>query len=211
MRTFRSLGVAILVAAASSASSFAGAAESLTAPSTPPDSAIANPSDSTSAIADSAALTAAFAPLRKGMLVRVLVPEMRILEGPFLRAHDGRLLFDDVKDTAVAFDDIDQVWRHKRGRSEAGMVGGIYLGLLGAVSFASVGYSGLCWYYCGPRSDAEVALATIGGAIIGAGIGFVIGHVLGRLVAPGPMIWAEIYPAQPAVPGGWSPPVPDPR
>ncbi len=212
MLSSRSVGFAILAAVilATAGAPLAGANDSLAVQRTPHDSAAASPSDSARTIDDASALAAVFSSMRTGMLVRVLVPDARILEGPFLRTRGDLLLFDDVKDTVVAFGDIDRVWRQKRGRSEAGVVSGIALGLLGAGFLAVAAYYGpICFDNCEPRDGITTALATIGGAMVGAGIGFFVGYGLGGLVAPGPMIWAQIYPAEPVMRGGWSPPLPE--
>ena len=201
MLVSRSFALAIL-AAMILAASRAGANDSLAAQPTPPDSAAASPGDSARAAVDHAfALDGTFSRLETGMHVRVLVPDARILEGPYLRTRDDLLLFDDAKDTVVPFEDIEAVWRQKRGVSEFGFVGGVGLGVASGIGLALL--MGLA-IDSNDYNDAAIAVSMLGGAIVGFGVGFGVGFTVGSLIVPGPYSWTQVYPAVPGLQSSWN-------
>jgi hypothetical protein len=85
-------------------------------------------------------------------------------------AH-GRGTIDSVP-TSVAIAEIDSVLRHTGRRAAGGkgaVIGGVTMGLVGAVGAAASGYG-----------DATDLYGIIGFSAIGAGVGWLIGSILKR-------------------------------
>jgi len=112
--------------------------------------------------------------VRPSELLRVELIEGRVLEGPFHRLENDRLVFQDVKTTTVEVTSVATVWQ-RRTRVWTG----VFLGAVLVATVASV-------YLAAEYHPAYVAVAVPFGGLIGGMLGGVIGGHVSR--------WDQVYP-----------------
>lgn len=135
--------------------------------------------------------------VQRGSMLRVRLTSGRMLEGPFERSEESRLVFADTRRTVVPVAEIDSLWHE--GRSKTALKAGITGAIIGATVFGLL----LARTTDDPNDEwgaGEIVFTVLSAAVLGG----CFGTFLGLIASSGGPQWTLLYAREPASRLSWS-------